>query len=127
MRRAVIIGGPPMLLRSDGVVGVNDVPFSARERRSKFVCTGRGRGCATGLFIGKSITQKVEMQAVGISTAAFGHCTMEWQCLIAGAAERLPSCCSTHRAMHTVDAAWVTSTASSSTAVTAGRMRRPAE
>jgi hypothetical protein len=93
MRRAVIIGGPPMLLRSDGVARVNDVLFSARGRPSQFACTAIGRGCTTGLFTGKSITQKVEMQGAGVSTAAFGHCTMEWQCLMAGAAERLPSWC----------------------------------
>jgi hypothetical protein len=53
----------------------------------------RGRGCTGGPFTGKSIMQKEEMQAAGVSTAAFGHCTMEWQCVIAGAAAWLPNCC----------------------------------
>jgi hypothetical protein len=126
MRRAVIIGGPPMLLRSDGVAGVNDAMLSSRKGPCKFACMPGGRGCTGGL-LNKSIAQKEEMQGAGGFTAASGHSAMEWQWVIARAAAVLPGWCWAHSAIHTVDAAWVTSTASSSCTVIAGRMRRPAE
>jgi hypothetical protein len=90
MRRAVNIGGPPMLLRSDGVAGVNDAMLSSRRRLCRFADMARGRGCTGGLFTGKSIAQKEETQAAGVFTAAFGHCAMEWQWIIAEAAEPWP-------------------------------------
>lgn len=86
MRRAVIIGGLPLLLRSNGVAGGNEAIWSSRRRPCNFACMARGRGCTGSLFTGKSITHKEESQAAGVSTAAFGRCTMEWQWIIAGAA-----------------------------------------
>jgi hypothetical protein len=128
MRRAVIIGGSPMLLRRSGVSGVNEARVKGKKRVAGRNSAYVERGFAAvlfWLFASRSVTQRVlvlDGQAPTEVWLASG-CCIEWQWVVDGRA----SWCWIHCAVHTKEAAWVTSRASKSAAIVAGRVRRAAD
>jgi hypothetical protein len=128
MRRAVISGGLPMLLRRSGASGVNET----RVKRKKKLAGRDGAyterdfaGVLFRLFASRSATQRFLVLDGQVPTAVrlAAGCCIEWQWAVDGRA----SWCWIHCAVHTKEAAWVTIRASRSATIVTGRARRAAE
>jgi hypothetical protein len=122
-----------MLLRRPGSAGAGEAMFRPERRVSGCQSAWIDGGAAVlpCLFASRSITQTEEVWGGQLSAAApvAVGCTIEWQFVITGSwpAEGVPIWRCKHCVEHTEDAAWVTSKASSSTAILTGKMRRAAE
>lgn len=128
MRRAVIIGGSPMLLRRTRVSGVNEARVKRKKRVAGRDAVYTERDFAVlvfRLFASRSATQRLLVLDGQVPTAVrlAGGCCIEWQWVVDGRA----NWCWIHCAVHTNEAAWVTSSASKSAAMVAGRARGAAD
>lgn len=128
MRRAVINGGSPMLLRSTRVSGVNEATVKRTRRvagRNAAYTERDFAGVLFRLFANRSATQRLLVLDGQVPTAVrlAAGCCIEWQWALDGRV----SWCWIHCAVHTNEAAWVTSSASKSAAMVAGRARGAAD
>lgn len=128
MRRAVIIGGSPMLLRRCGASGVNETRVKGKRRvagRNSAYVERDFAAVLFWLFASRSVTQRFLVLDGQVPTAVrlAAGCCIEWQWAVDGRA----NWCWIHCAVQTNEAAWVTSSASKSAAMVAGRARGAAD